>query len=253
MTKFQLFSDLHLEFGELYLPKKVDGVDTIVLAGDILTAHGIVNTKSKRRRYKEFFDHVTRYWKHVIYVMGNHEYYNYKRGSPGPVIAGFLAEYPNVYFLRDTHVKIDDTVFVGGTLWTDFFGGVDRYRYAVASALNDYYVTNLTTGITELWHHRTKDTIKTTAENNDKVVVVSHHAPSSLSSLPLYAGDPVNAGYYSNLDSFIEDHPSIKAWVHGHMHNSSYYRIGETRVIANPRGYPHELNKGFDETLVIEV
>lgn len=248
---FQYMSDLHLEFGELFLPQKT--ADVLVLAGDIVTAHGILNTKSKRKRYKDFFDYVSSLWKHVIYVTGNHEYYSNKRHNTDQVISTFLSKYPNVHFLRNSSVTLEGVTFVGGTLWTDFFGGSQHYKNAVAGALNDYHVTVLTTDVTEMWHYRTKEAIKIAARESDKVVVVTHHAPSQMSSLPMYAGDPVNAGYYSNLESFILDLPSIKAWVHGHMHNTSDYFIGETRVLANPRGYPHEVNRRFDDSRVFRV
>jgi predicted phosphodiesterase len=43
-------------------------------------------------------------------------------------------------------------------------------------------------------------------------------------------------------------------WIHGHTHVSQDYRIGNTRVICNPRGYAgYELNPAFDPRLIIEV
>jgi Icc-related predicted phosphoesterase len=42
-------------------------------------------------------------------------------------------------------------------------------------------------------------------------------------------------------------------WVHGHIHSQSDYHIGETRVIANPRGYPREEVGPFRPDLVVEV
>ena len=44
-----------------------------------------------------------------------------------------------------------------------------------------------------------------------------------------------------------------RLWIHGHIHDSHDYTIGNTRVIANPRGYIDELNPNFDPELVIEV
>ena len=36
----------------------------------------------------------------------------------------------------------------------------------------------------------------------------------------------------------IEMQPRL--WVHGHTHEIFDYYIGTTRVLCNPRGYPHE-------------
>jgi hypothetical protein len=47
-------------------------------------------------------------------------------------------------------------------------------------------------------------------------------------------------------------------WIHGHVHGSFDYYVGDVRVIANPRGYAFKLtekseNELFDLSLTIEV
>jgi hypothetical protein len=61
----------------------------------------------------------------------------------------------------------------------------------------------------------------------------------------------MNGGYASNLSEFILDHPRIKAWTHGHMHQQFDYMVGDTRVVCNPRGYPGEVE--FDDNFIFEV
>jgi len=69
-------------------------------------------------------------------------------------------------------------------------------------------------------------------------IVVGHHAPSSRSVADWYRADTVmNGAFRSDLDEFIMDRPQIRLWIHGHMHNASDYRIDQTRVVCNPRGY----------------
>ena len=68
-------------------------------------------------------------------------------------------------------------------------------------------------------------------------IVVGHHCPSELSVAPQYKGDLLNGAFRSSLDDFIEQHPQIKFWFHGHTHHNFNYWIGETRVVCNPRGY----------------
>jgi hypothetical protein len=54
----------------------------------------------------------------------------------------------------------------------------------------------------------------------------------------------MNGGYASDLSEDILDNENIRVWVHGHMHDPVDYKIGETRVLANPRGYvPYEGDK----------
>ncbi len=82
------------------------------------------------------------------------------------------------------------------------------------------------------------------AKEHESVIVVGHHTPSLQSCAEKYNNDPtMNGGYHSNLDYFIEDHPQIVLWTHGHTHENMDYVIGETRVFCNPRGYA-----GWDDT-----
>jgi Icc-related predicted phosphoesterase len=88
-----------------------------------------------------------------------------------------------------------------------------------------------------------------------KVVVVTHHAPSKNSlKCPEGASDLINGVYSSNLDEFIESHPNIKLWIHGHIHSYHNYTIGSTQVICNPRGYIgyENISKNF-EWKVVEI
>jgi Icc-related predicted phosphoesterase len=62
----------------------------------------------------------------------------------------------------------------------------------------------------------------------------------------------VSAAFASSLDEFVAA-SGVRIWVHGHLHDSADYSIGSTRVICNPRGYPEELNAGFQPGLVVEV
>jgi Icc-related predicted phosphoesterase len=105
---------------------------------------------------------------------------------------------------------------------------------------DSYYTNKFTPGYAAGVFHETMGKLKDflDAHVNDKVVVVSHHAPSPLSINEQYKDDyHMNFGYHSNLTEFIMDHPQIKTWVHGHMHDPVDYMIDGTRVLSNPRGY----------------
>lgn len=45
------------------------------------------------------------------------------------------------------------------------------------------------------------------------------------------------------------------AWLHGHTHSSSNYKLGSCYVACNPKGYPEpeEENRDFNPILTIEV
>lgn len=83
-------------------------------------------------------------------------------------------------------------------------------------------------------------------------IVMTHHAPSFQSTAEIYKGDPINPGFGSDLDDYIAK-SNISLWVHGHMHNSSDYMIGNTRIICNPRGYGTENISNYNPNLVIDT
>lgn len=69
---------------------------------------------------------------------------------------------------------------------------------------------------------------------------------------PIYAGEPLNAAFASNLDALVADTSAV-LWVHGHTHSAADYAIGRTRVLGNPRGYPSESGTAFKPDLVVEI
>jgi Icc-related predicted phosphoesterase len=83
-------------------------------------------------------------------------------------------------------------------------------------------------------------------------VVVTHHAPLRRSISDVYAREPSSAAFASNLDDRLKGwKPQL--WVHGHVHHSLDYRIAETRVLCNPRGYAGKPNPAFEPGFVVEV
>lgn len=72
------------------------------------------------------------------------------------------------------------------------------------------------------------------------IIIVTHHAPSPYSISPEYEGSMLNPAFASNLNKYIIEHPQIRLWCHGHVHNSCDYILGETRVVCCPFGYNNE-------------
>lgn len=83
--------------------------------------------------------------------------------------------------------------------------------------------------------------------------MVTHHLPSKQSIKPCFEGDPLNRFFLCDVDDLIErGGPAL--WVHGHTHSSIDARVGGTRIVCNPLGYPNwYVNSDFDEKLIVEV
>jgi Icc-related predicted phosphoesterase len=264
--KIQIVSDLHLEFSDIYIKNNND-IDVLILSGDIMVAEdlhdhkpqssslmtsadfaGLGRRQAAAQRYRDFLKRCSFQFPHVIYVAGNHEFYNGKFHAGIDYLREECSQYPNVYFLeRDTKI-IDDVIFVGGTLWTDMNRGDPLTLHAVKDMMNDFRIikndkkdfTRLKPSDAALRHRDTLNYFRLVLDENKdrRCVVVGHHSPCSLSVDDRYKNDTLmNGAYYSDLSNFILDRPQIKLWTHGHMHNASDYMIGTTRIFCNPRGY----------------
>jgi Icc-related predicted phosphoesterase len=266
--KIKLVSDLHLEFSDIMIPND-QNYDVLILAGDIMiatdlhdhpepnntadqaaiaNATGLGRRQMAAQRFRDFLKRCSFQFPHVIYVAGNHEFYNGKWTQSLTTLSNECAKFPNVYFLEAGCKKINDVTFIGGTLWTDMNKGDPLTLHAVRDMMNDFRVikkdlegyTNLKPADTVVRHRHMLGYIKTVvAERPDeKFVVVGHMSPSRLSTHPRYADDTImNGAYSSSLDDFIIDHPQIQLWTHGHTHEDFDYMVGSTRIVCNPRGY----------------
>ncbi len=253
----KLMSDLHLEASPDWRPNVYpkDSDTTLVLAGDIC--------EIERSTYlEEFLKDMSEQFKYVIHVPGNHEYYGGHIKYSAEKLDKIIEKIDNVYSLNNNSLILEDVKFIGTTLWTDLNKGNPISKLDVESGMNDYYKIR----IDSYRKLRVNDTIKLFNENvkfikqelqnfDGNTVVLSHHAPSSLSIHEDYMGDPLNYGYYTDLSDIILDF-TPNFWFHGHMHHSFDYEIGETRVICNPKGYPRgrgNENKSFNDNKTINI
>jgi Icc-related predicted phosphoesterase len=258
--KIRLVSDLHLEFSDCFDIKNDDNIDVLILGGDIMIASKVLKPQSEYGiRFRDFLKRMSFQFPHVIYIMGNHEFYSdgHWVGSVEQMRMA-CGVHDNIYMLeRDTKI-IDDVVFVGGTLWTDMNKYDPLTMHAVRDMMNDYRAIrndqagyrNLKPADTAERHRQTVDYIKhVVKEHKDKqCVVVGHHSPSWLSVHEQYKNDYImNGAYHSDLSNIMLDNPNIKLWTHGHTHHCFDYMIGETRIVCNPRGY-HQASGWSEDT-----
>ncbi len=249
--KLHILSDLHIEFGEPELTET--NADVVILAGDIhLGIKGFDWAKDNFRNQR------------VIYILGNHEYY---RGAI-PKLTDKLKELSlgtNVHILENEALTIEDVRFLGCTLWSDFrlLNNLNVAVIAAQEMMNDYKLIRLNPiyrkiqpSDTAIWHGKSRSWLEKELQKGKKeekkTVVITHHAPSILSVPEQYKNDHLSAAFASEMEKFIEKtEPDL--WIHGHLHTSSDYLIGSTRVICNPRGYTDEPNNNFDVDLVVKI
>lgn len=263
--QLQIISDLHLEF-EPWLPHNRGG-DVLVLAGDIvvladvaLVRQGVASQRQLERaqRYQHLLGHCSREWDQVYMVLGNHEHYGGVWQYAKENMQWLLEPYENVALLDNSAHRYGGLLFLGTTLWTSANNEDLLSQHTIERALADYkhiYIEGRGGELQQLRvehtlqaHHNSVAWLRETIEQHPHTptVVITHHAPSFHSVAQEYKHEHhLNGGFASDLSNLILDNPQIQLWAHGHMHNSSDYQIGNTRVVCNPKGY-HRENPHFN-------
>jgi len=272
--KIAICSDLHLEFGTISL-ENIENADILILSGDICVAKDLMNKDNndildrfgRSEAWHTFFQECSDRFPHVLYVMGNHEHYHGDFLNTIGDLRSRLNYLRNLHILDKEQIAIRDTIFIGGTLWTDMNNEDPITLLHIKGMMNDFRCVKNGNRVTIFkdedgkFHKREsrftpEDAVEDHKEMlayirmmvegkwDQKFVVVGHHAPSKLSTHPRYQKEEImNGGYSSDLSEFIMDHPQIKLWTHGHTHEEFDYMIGSTRIVCNPRGYDGHENR----------
>lgn len=252
--RLRILSDLHLEHFEEERELPEVASDVVVLAGDIhREAEGLAWAAAR-------FAGQT-----VLYVPGNHEFY----GTSMPALRRRLAheaERLGIHLLDNRAFTLKGVRFYGTTLWTDFalYAGEPGDDPALTEQkalwmMPDFSIIEQPAGevFSPLESQRLHAEAlawldaELAAPFGGPRVVISHHAPLAECIPPRYRGDPLSPAFASHLPGLMG---RADLWIHGHVHEPVDMAVADTRVIANPGGYPGEFEPPlFVPDLVIEV
>lgn len=263
MLRAWIFSDVH-DDADCWEAPAVPECDVAIVAGDV--ADGL-----SKRSLPWLAACVVPYVRHVLYVPGNHDFYGARwqseleRGREAAAAAGI-----RLLAVGET-LDIEGVRFIGATVWTDYALLGEAWRAPTQAACGDRVG-----GMRD--HRRIKVRLRSGETNAFRppaaaaahveqlgrieralaephagpTVVVTHHAPHPHSlgrQGPLQA---IDAAYASDCSRVLEGEHAPDLWIHGHVHRSSDYVVGGTRVLANPRGRRGE-NPSFNPSLVVEI
>ena len=250
-VRLHVLSDLHLE-QQPFKPPDV-AADVVVLAGDTDAGTRGVDWVSRWAGSRP-----------VLYVAGNHEYYGHE--LPGLIDElRRAAAGSSVSVLENDEVMIDGVRFLGCTLWSDFDAdGPARRAQAMRLServVNDYeHITfgpsrrALAARDTRMRHVSSRRwlALRLAQPYNGPTVVVTHHAPL-IRRLPRAPTLRALAGAFVSDLTDLMGADRVALWIFGHTHRAADLELRGTRVVSNPRGYPHQPVPGFDPGRVIDL
>lgn len=236
--KFQYISDLHLEFGNRVNIEPI--ADYLILAGDICK----LNYKNE---YYKFLNRISKKYKKVFIVSGNHEYYGQTIESGDSFIKDCMSKFNNIFYLNNDvyHFEDSNVSILGTTLWSY----IPKNEYTLIQFnLNDYrLIKNFTPEIcTNMFLDNCKFIENTLNNYSDrKFVVICHHVPQKRLINDKYKDSDINSSFASNVP--ILDKDQVIACVYGHTHIPSV----SGKYYCNSFGYPREnihdnVNKYFE-------
>jgi hypothetical protein len=292
VMRVAFYSDIHVEiklnrvgkfrFSEdpkdpfpLYMGPSIqhlEGVDLIILAGDIGSASGVGNTVEYAAALVERLDC------DVVVVPGNHEYYwqsSLSVARMDMLARRIVGSSPDDrdrfrFYLDRVHVlDRDEFVFekdgerlriLGCTLWTDYAvnGDQDQAMTDLAKRINDHRLIRVQDGASVMSEKRVFTPADALAEHRESVswlkaqlsqpcseptVVVTHHAPLQECEAPHFRNSPLSPGFVSRLEEVVDlaSIRGVRYWIHGHTHwNHGGIDVGRLRVVTAQYGYDDE-------------
>lgn len=275
--RFMLVSDVHVDLNQWdwsFFENADTDVNTLVVAGDISNdvfevSRWLVEAKAR--------------FANVIWVAGNHDFYNLGFHQTRLHDPGFSAKWPyprivsemvdhykrwsdanGITFLHRDKVTIDGVTFIGATGWHDYRGGepysTEDQIAAWYEVLNDRMISwqhglirpdhlkPFDAGVKD-WEYIRDQVASTTGP----MVVITHHIPHRrfLWQRPHDRVWTLLHGSFVNTRMESISSPDIKYWIYGHTHKRDMSEMGQTTYVCNARGYRGENERW--EPIVLEV
>lgn len=251
MVKFQIISDLHIEYNNDKIP---DPLSLVKPCADILILAGDIGSLYKYEQLKIFISRLSEYFKLLLYIPGNHEYYtqkNYNKlyfNNLNERLNMLEKDIENLYILNTNSIQIEDVCIVGCTLWSNAETTIPKFIVRIYGMNNYMYSYKYNTDLNYI-----KKMIKYCSEKNLKLLVVTHHCPSYSLLKDVKKKDKYVSLYASNLD-YLLDKNNVHTWISGHIHhNFDTFSKDGTRLVSNQRGKPKDNIKNYKKDFFIEI
>jgi predicted phosphohydrolase len=249
MFSFQFASDLHIEINDV----NINPLNYIVPTADILILAGDIGSLYKLDQLYNFIKDLSIYFKYILYIPGNHEYYimnNYNAVSINMLknrLTKISNKIDNLLILDKDSVIIDNVCIAGCTLWSEPQCKIPNFIVKIKGINNEIYKS---------YHKKDLDYINKMIdycnEKKYKLVVVSHYPPTYKTLKNVKKRDKFISLYATNLD-YLLDENKVHTWICGHVHtNFDFKSDNNCRIVSNQKGKPKDKIENYSTNFIIK-
>lgn len=237
--KIRVYSDLHNEHREndYEIPHlEGDGETTLILAGDINSSmEGLVRyLKSQCTRFKN-----------VVFVFGNHDYYNKRIDSAYNDLKGRTKHIDNLFIGQGELLLVDGVYLYLDTLWTKGYKEL-TYRLSDYRLIRDFSTSSQTRKYKKSMEKIGK--MLDGLPKDGKLVTVTHFSPFDTDQFmnPNFNRNILTKYFCHEGNEIINKLASRSSyWFFGHTHYSLEIEYKSCNFISNQVGYPNKIEFGI--------
>ena len=259
INSIQITSDLHLEHRTHHISDiskfLIPSAQTLAILGDLGNPFN--------HNFKHFLSECSKAYDTIIYVSGNHEYYNTQpMDDIDDKIKTVVSEFSNVHYLNNNSIQFNNIRVLGTTLWSKIPSDIPNIHnisndynhinikdeYGFVNKLNSHYVNHMhKQNVRFLESHLYKHA------EDVPIIVITHHMPTYKCIVKKYQHYKHPYLFASHLDYMMKyDNSKIVYWLCGHTHSPVHIKIGQCQCITNPYGYK-DVNNLYNKQCVIDI
>jgi predicted phosphohydrolase len=249
MFSFQFASDLHIE---IYDDDNIDPLEYITPSADILILAGDIGSLYKVAQLYNFIKNLSCYFKYILYVPGNHEYYmlnNYKSISMNTLknrLNNLSKKINNLIILDKNSVVIDEVCIAGCTLWSNPNCNLPKFIVKIKGINTDIY---------KKYHQDDLEyinkMIEYCTEKKYKLIMVTHYPPTHKVLTNTKKRKKFLSFYVNNMDTFLKEN-KVNTWICGHVHaNFDFNSENNCRIVSNQKGKPKDKIVNYNKNFTI--
>ena len=253
MVKFQIASDLHIEFRT---ENKLDPLTYITPSAPYLILTGDIGSLYRYDQLVYFLRELSYHFERIFYVLGNNEFYvrdGYKIKTMSELYdSAYNLEniIPNLIILENKLVTIDGVILIGSTLWSEIIHLPRNYKIKYLSKF-EYNSMHSNSKKILLRHLQLINEYNERQKINNleplKIIVATHYPPIR----ELSDQKKLKVDMYSNImDDFL---PYVDIWVYGHVHLNRDINRSKCRIIGNQYGKPGKYCTNYRPDFVIDT